>query len=240
MDSVGVCQFPRSSLCQSQLRLLSTACNPLNCIRNSRRAVSILLRSIPCFHNSLIMDHRHLFTAPLFVPSLLQLILLIGVGSVEAVENGNTRVISIVEQFDGDTLWEFHSKSVRRAQVSKRTWDEYIKYKEQTCRLEMEEDRESKAKGYLSWEEMAFHKSLRLKLLPNSAAHDALSYEDAVMLSNVDSRLLSPEPESLCRLGVIDDSDQNEIAEKSRFEDTLISRLFRKEIRESEQGNSEH
>lgn len=63
------------------------------------------------------------------------------------------------------------------------------------------------------------------RLLPNSAAHDALSYEDAVMLSNVDSRLLSPEPESLCRLGIIDDSDQNEIAEKSRFEDTLISRL---------------
>ncbi|KAK6103503.1 Uncharacterized protein BM_BM7790 [Brugia malayi] len=177
----------------------------------------------------------------LIVPYLqLQVVLLSVVGVIRATEVDNTRVISIVEQFEDDALWEFHSKSVRRAQVSKKTWDEYVKYKEQTCRLEVEKDTESKAKGYLSWEEMAFHKSLRLKLLPNLADGDALSYEDAVMLSNVDSRLLSPEPESLCKIGVIDDSDQNEIAEKSRFEDTLISRLFRKEIRESEQGNSEH
>lgn len=26
-------------------------------------------------------------------------------------------------------MWEFHSKSARHAQVSKKTWDEYIKYK---------------------------------------------------------------------------------------------------------------
>lgn len=44
------------------------------------------------------------------------------------------------------------------------------------------------------------------------------------MLSKVDSRLLSPEPDSLCKIDVTDDSDQNEIAERSRFEDTLISR----------------
>uniref|UniRef100_A0A0R3RM28 Uncharacterized protein n=1 Tax=Elaeophora elaphi TaxID=1147741 RepID=A0A0R3RM28_9BILA len=71
---------------------------------------------------------------------------------------------------------------------------------------------------------MTFHKSLRSKLLPSLKTDNALSYEDAVMLSNVDSRLLSPEPESLCKIDVIDDSDQNEIAERSRFEDTLISR----------------
>ncbi|VBB29528.1 unnamed protein product [Acanthocheilonema viteae] len=158
---------------------------------------------------------------------------------VGAVENENAPVISIVEQSEDDKVWEFHSKSVRHAQVSKKTWDEYIKYKEQTCRLEVEKDAESKAKGYLSWEEMTFHKSLRSKLLPGLTTSDALSYKDAIMLSNVDNRLLSPEPESLCKIGVIDDSDQNEIAERSRFEDTLISRLFRKEIRESEQGNSE-
>ncbi|CAG9533909.1 unnamed protein product [Cercopithifilaria johnstoni] len=175
----------------------------------------------------------------LFVPYLqLQVILLIGIRIIRAAENENARVISIVEKFEDNTIWEFHSKSVRRAQVSKKTWDEYVKYKEQTCRLEIEKDTESKAKGYLSWEEMTFHKSLRSKLLPSLTTNNALSYEDAVMLSNVDSRLLSPEPESLCKIGVIDDSDQNEIAEKSRFEDTLISRLFRKEIRESEQGNS--
>ncbi|EFO27786.2 hypothetical protein LOAG_00700 [Loa loa] len=170
----------------------------------------------------------------------LQIMLLTGIRVILAIKDDNARVISIVEQFEDDTFWEFRSKAVRRAQVSKKTWNEYVKYKEQTCRLEFEKDVESKAKGYLNWEEMAFHKSLRLKLLPSLAAGDALSYEDAVMLSNVDSRLISPEPESLCKVGVIDDSDQNEVAEKSRFEDTLISRLFRKEIRESEQGNSEH
>ncbi|KAM3719528.1 GMP synthase [Dirofilaria immitis] len=154
------------------------------------------------------------------------MMLLIGVKVIRIGGNENTRVISIVEQFEDDTLWEFHSKSVRRAQVSKKTWDEYVKYKEQTCRLEVEKDAESKARGYLNWEEMAFHKSLRLKLLPGLTTNDALSYEDAIMLSNVDSRLLSPEPESLCKIGIIDDSDQIEIAEKSRFEDTLISRIF--------------
>lgn len=63
----------------------------------------------------------------LFVPFLqLQLIAII---IVQAAENENARVISIVEQFEDDTTWEFHSKSVRRAQVSRKTWDEYIKYK---------------------------------------------------------------------------------------------------------------
>ncbi|OZC11916.1 hypothetical protein X798_01097 [Onchocerca flexuosa] len=164
----------------------------------------------------------------LFAPYLLQLqmILFIGMEVIRTAKDENARVISIVEQFEDDTLWEFHSKSVRRAQVSKKTWDEYVKYKEQTCRLEVEKDAESKARGYLNWEEMAFHKSLRAKLLPELITDNALSYKDAIMLSNVDSRLLSPEPESLCKIGMIDDSDQIEIAEKSRFEDTLISRIF--------------
>ncbi|VDK69339.1 unnamed protein product [Litomosoides sigmodontis] len=162
----------------------------------------------------------------LFVPFLqLQMMLLIAIRIIiiQAAENENARVISIVEQFEDDTTWEFHSKSVRRAKVSKRTWDEYIKYKEQTCRLEADESAESKAKGYLNWEEMTFHRSLRSKLLPSLTTNNALSYEDAVMLSNVDSRLLSPEPDSLCKIDVTDDSDQNEIAERSRFEDTLIN-----------------
>uniref|UniRef100_A0A915Q0Z5 Uncharacterized protein n=1 Tax=Setaria digitata TaxID=48799 RepID=A0A915Q0Z5_9BILA len=160
---------------------------------------------------------------------------------------------------------ESTARSVRRAQVSKKTWNEYVKYKgeqhksflayrvvyvasthrhefdiQQTCRMELEKDAESKARSYLSWEEMVFHKNSsrptphvdsqschNCRLLPNLTPGDALSYEDAVLLSNVDSRLLSPEPESLCKIGVTDDSDQNEIAEKSRFEDTLISRYFK-------------
>lgn len=66
----------------------------------------------------------------LFVIHLqLQVMLLNGIGIIQATENENVRVISIVEQFEDDTVWEFRSKSVRRAQVSKKTWDEYIKYK---------------------------------------------------------------------------------------------------------------
>lgn len=38
-----------------------------------------------------------------------------------------------------------------------------IHFSEQTCRLGLEKDAESKAKDYLNWEEMRFHKSLRLK-----------------------------------------------------------------------------
>ncbi|MCP9261600.1 hypothetical protein DINM_004948 [Dirofilaria immitis] len=156
----------------------------------------------------------------------LQMMLLIGVKVIRIGGNENTRVISIVEQFEDDTLWEFHSKSVRRAQ------NKHVDWKLKRCRIKSERLSELGRNG--------FPQSLRLKLLPGLTTNDALSYEDAIMLSNVDSRLLSPEPESLCKIGIIDDSDQIEIAEKSRFEDTLISRLFRKEIRDLEQGNSEH
>ncbi|VDK36697.1 unnamed protein product [Anisakis simplex] len=45
-----------------------------------------------------------------------------------------------------------------------------------------------------------------------------------MMLSKIDSRLLAPEAESLCQMGTHDDSEQNEVAEKDKFEDTLISR----------------
>lgn len=72
---------------------------------------------------------------------------------------------------------------------------------------------------------LCLHKSIKYRLLPGlTAGNDTLSFEDAVMLSKVDNRLLSPEPESLCKIGVADDSEQNELAEKDRFEDTLISR----------------
>lgn len=47
--------------------------------------------------------------------------------------------------------------------ISDINYDFHNSTAEQTCRLEMEKDTESKAKGYLNWEEMAFHKSLRLK-----------------------------------------------------------------------------
>lgn len=59
----------------------------------------------------------------------LQMMLFTGLEIIRATEDENARVISIVEQFEDDSLWEFHSKSVRRAQVSRRTWDEYVKYK---------------------------------------------------------------------------------------------------------------
>ncbi|VDN04605.1 unnamed protein product [Thelazia callipaeda] len=160
----------------------------------------------------------------------LQLLLLFWIGLIRGSKNESIRVISIVENFSNSAQWEFHSKSVRRVHISKKTWEDYLKYKEQTCRLENENDAESKAKGYLNWEEMAFHKSLRLKLLPHWSLGDPLSYEDAVMLSNVDSRLLLPEPESLCKFGLADDNEHHEVTDKSRFEDTLISRQNERDL----------
>lgn len=39
------------------------------------------------------------------------------------------RVVIMVEKYSEDSPWDFHSRSSRQAEVSKKTWDEYILYK---------------------------------------------------------------------------------------------------------------
>ncbi|KHN86715.1 hypothetical protein Tcan_08656 [Toxocara canis] len=133
------------------------------------------------------------------------------------------RVVIMLEKYSDTSLWEFHSRSSRQAEVSRKTWNEYILYKQQTCRTDAA-DSSKAASDYFNWEEMTFHKNLRLKLLPSSLSGEPLALPDAMMLSKIDGRLLAPEAESLCQMGVQDDSEQNEVAEKDKFEDTLISR----------------
>lgn len=39
------------------------------------------------------------------------------------------RVVIMVEKYPEDSPWDFHSRSSRQAEVSKKTWEEYILYK---------------------------------------------------------------------------------------------------------------
>uniref|UniRef100_A0A915BHA1 Uncharacterized protein n=1 Tax=Parascaris univalens TaxID=6257 RepID=A0A915BHA1_PARUN len=143
------------------------------------------------------------------------------------------RVVIMVEKYPDDSPWDFHSRSSRQAEISKKTWEEYILYKEQTCRTDTS-DSSTAASDYFNWEEMTFHRNLRLKLLPSSLSSEQIGLTDAMMLSKIDGRLLAPEAQSLCRMGMQDDTEQIQVAEKDKFEDTLISRLFRNELRASE------
>uniref|UniRef100_A0A914RB91 Uncharacterized protein n=1 Tax=Parascaris equorum TaxID=6256 RepID=A0A914RB91_PAREQ len=40
------------------------------------------------------------------------------------------RVVIMVEKYPDDSPWDFHSRSSRQAEISKKTWEEYILYKD--------------------------------------------------------------------------------------------------------------
>lgn len=150
---------------------------------------------------------------------------LIGVVLAGSSHQGQWETITIVEKLPETGPWEFRARTARLAHVSAHTWNEYIKYKEQSCRSERGNDSSKRAADYLNWEDMMFHKNLRMKLLPNMEDGAPMSFADALLLAKVDSRLLNPEPQSQCEF-ISEDSGEVDTAEKHRFEDRLISRIF--------------
>ncbi|MFH4981996.1 hypothetical protein AB6A40_008705 [Gnathostoma spinigerum] len=149
-----------------------------------------------------------------------------------------SRIILLSDRPIPKLSWETALRPTRKAEVSMLSWQQYKAYKAELCQSQSD-DLRALTSDYLSWEEMAFHKSLRVKLFSKSPSETDVSYSDALFLAGIDRHFVAPQQQqSHCEVTSFEESEHSSsLAEDNRFEDILINRIFSVPLSDADIGD---